>query len=359
MKSIDLLPELEVLPSEALPDSISTSELVSKLVEMDNDHFAIESSLGAEKVLMGIFDAYNVPDQLTEAYEKTFTATDLSLVEKYNECLNNGEGSAVGLVSALKGKMAELQCCEMLEHHYPGFNFDLATDPTQPVWDIHGVSADRMHDVLVQVKVVGEQYANELVERMHDAPDVVFALSHEVFQKISAVHPELAGQMFDMHLPILEYTEDVQEALASLADHMGIDLPDEIGDVLPYVGEIVLGIRLVCDIISVERDFSNIHMDDRKKIHVVKALALISRFGISTVCGVLGTAAGTIVFPGIGSLLGGLGGIGLSMYLNYALKPHILEIALDVCELTTDDLFYFKNKVVIDDLGSSLAVTSV
>jgi hypothetical protein len=40
-------------------------------------------------------------------------------------------------------------------------------------------------------------------------------------------------------------------------------VPDEVGDFLPYVTEILLGIRLLYDIIKAERDFKTVAIEDR------------------------------------------------------------------------------------------------
>ena len=46
------------------------------------------------------------------------------------------------------------------------------------------------------------------------------------------------------------------------------------------------------------------------------------------------------------------------MYLNRHLQPHMLNLALDITGLTTDDLFYFKNKPHIDQVGLSFRQTA-
>ena len=40
--------------------------------------------------------------------------------------------------------------------------------------------------------------------------------------------------------------------------------------------------------------------------------------------------------------------------VNRRLKPHLLSLALDITGLSHGDLFYFKNKVRIDELGLRL-----
>ena len=145
--------------------------------------------------------------------------------------------------------------------------------------------------------------------------------------------------------------------LEVLAQQWGIDLPDNIGGMLPYVGEVVLGIRLIMDIISTERDMKDVVIQDRSRVHALKALTLMSRFGITSVCVTLGGAAGSLTVPGLGSAVGSLAGGGLSFYLNRRLRPHMLEIAMKLAGISEDDLFYFQNKSTIDGIGRSLAET--
>ena len=45
-----------------------------------------------------------------------------------------------------------------------------------------------------------------------------------------------------------------------LAENSGIDVPDKVSGFLPYVTEIVLGIRLLYDIVKTERDFEAVEI---------------------------------------------------------------------------------------------------
>ena len=47
------------------------------------------------------------------------------------------------------------------------------------------------------------------------------------------------------------------------------------------------------------------------------------------------------------------------MHLNKQLQPHMLDLALDITNLTRDDLFYYKNKRRIDDIGDSIQSTAL
>ena len=90
----------------------------------------------------------------------------------------------------------------------------------------------------------------------------------------------------------------------------------------------------------------------------MKALALMSRFGVSAVCVNLGGAAGTMAVPGVGTLVGAVGGGGVAVYLNRRLRPRMMDVAMHLAGVTEDDVFYFRNKAAVDGIGESLAETT-
>ena len=57
----------------------------------------------------------------------------------------------------------------------------------------------------------------------------------------------------------------------------------------------------------------------------------------------------------MGNLIGGIGGsvvgAGVGMHLNKRLQPRMLNLALGITGLNHDDLFYYKNKPRIDQVG--------
>ena len=91
----------------------------------------------------------------------------------------------------------------------------------------------------------------------------------------------------------------------------------------------------------------------------------MARMGINTVLatvgGTAGAAAGSFI-PFVGNLIGGIGGTvagaGMGMYLNKHLQPHMLDLALNIAELTRDDLFYYKNMALINRTACSLQQTN-
>ena len=164
--------------------------------------------------------------------------------------------------------------------------------------------------------------------------------------------------------PAAELTESVKDGVATLAANYGVDVPDSIGEVLPLVGEVVAGLRLIWSIVKTERELADVNLPDRSRVHGVRVLALASRFGINQVCmwagGVGGTAAGTVV-PGVGNVAAGLGGalagLGGAMMLNRRLEPRIEEVAMKLVGGDADDVFYLMNRVEIDRIGESLTAT--
>ena len=212
----------------------------------------------------------------------------------------------------------------------------------------------------------GEGYVEDVLERMRDDPAILFATSSEIYVPVLKSAPELADQIVDLGISNADFTEGVEEGMNILASNAGFDVPDGLGGMLPYVGEIILGVRLIMDIVSTERDFRDVELDDRARVHALKALVLMSKFGVTTVLtttgGAGGTLAGSAMLPGIGSAVGGIagsmGGAATAAYLNRRLQPHTMEIGMAIAGVDQDDMFYFRNKRTIDEIGKSLAETT-
>jgi len=358
LESLALLPELQKIPIDASAVDLDFRGRLTRIAELDRDHWSIEFSSGVERSLLALFEARNVPDVVREAYGQAFSNSAIGLHERYLEMVGRGEQSATGFLSNLKGRVAELKISPDLEERYAGYKFDLASNPNQPIWDIRGVGPEGTEDIFVQVKFGSASYAREVIERMEDAPsNVTFAVSSEIYEKITESIPELSGRLIDSGISNLELSANVREGLEILAQNQGIDVPDSVGEILPYIGEIVLAIKLIADIVSVERDFKEVSISDRSRVHALKALTLMSRFGITSVCVSLGGTAGSIALPGVGTAGGAIGGAGLAFYLNRRLKPRMLEVAMKIAGVDEDDMFYLRNKVSIDRVGASLAAT--
>ena len=367
MQSLALLPELQNLPAAENALDLGFTDTVTRLRGMDKDHFAIELAEGIDETADVLFDALpNVPDELSEAYELLYPDNTLPLHEHYQEMVERGDSSVTGFLSNLKGKVAEIKAEDLLEDRFSGYDFNLADNLNQPGWDLRGIDSDG-HEILVQVKMGGADYSYDVMGRMGDDPDTLFAVSQEIYQKVSESSPELSAQLMSLGEYNLEFTQEVSEGLGILASNAGFDVPDGIGEMLPYAGEIILGIRLVMDIVSTERDFKDVQLADRSRIHALKALVLMSKFGVTTLLttagGAGGTAAGTMLIPipGIGSAAGGIvgsiAGAGAAAFLNRRLRPQMMEVGLAIAGVDEDDMFYFRNKRVIDGIGESLATT--
>ena len=372
MESLSLLPRLRKLPASENITTLDHDETVTRIRGMDRDHFAFEVSQATEEVLEALFHARNVPDNLVnnlnEAYDRSFSSfaeQGRSVHEHFQEMMERGPNSVTGFVSNLKGKVAELEIESALEERHSGYDFELAESATQPGHDLIGTSPDGP-DILVQVKVGGAAYADKAVDAMQDSPNVAFWVSREIYDRIAETHPELLGRLTDI-APVVELTESVSDGLGTLAANRGIDVPDSIGEALPFVGEVVLGIKLIWGMVKTERELVDVELPDRSKVHGIRALALASRFGINQLCmwaGIKsGAMLGTALAPGLGTAAGGLVGgvIGLpsGMMLHRRLQPRIEEVAIKLVGGDADDVFYLMNKVEIDQLGQSFAATQV
>ena len=273
-------------------------------------------------------------------------------------------------MNGIKGKMGELDAKEFLEEH--GFqNVEIAPDPTQPIWDISAIS-ENGEQVFIQVKTGAASYAGDVVDAMEASPDVPFLVNTEIYNWISTNYPHLLGQVDNFEATSAtgyHQVEGMEDGLTTLSDNMGIDVPGGVTDLLPYVGAIVAGARLIYSVVSTERKFKDADRTTRNKIQVVQTLTLMSRMGVSAVLAITGGQAGAAaggligsVVPGIGNAAGGIGGgiggsiagAGMGILLNRRLQPQMLDLALDITGLTNDDLFYYKNKQRIDEIGDSI-----
>ena len=365
MQSVNLLPALRELPGTAYDRRKSFRDMMADLVDTDRAMYAAEFTASTSFGLWAIFDDVNVDDNLAQAYAAQYPglAADHSLHEHWQEMLQRGPDSADGFISGLKGKVAEFDAKGMLEQQ--GWtNVEIASDSTQAVWDISATGLEG-ESVFFQVKVgASEAQANATMAAMENAPpDVTFLLSGEIYDRIADTAPDLLDSAvnIDAFLAI----DGIQDGLSTLSGNLGIDVPDGIGDIVPYAGAIIAGARLIYGALRTEREFKAADRTTRNKIQVVQALTLMSRMGVTTVLatvgGMGGTAAGSAV-PFVGNLIGGIvgsvAGVGMGRYLNRHLQPHMLNLALDITGLTNDDLFYYKNKPRIDQVALNFRQTA-
>ena len=364
MQSINLLPEIQKLPGEIQRRPRSFRDHIAGLIETDRTFQAAETASATSFGLWSIFDNINVDDNLGEAYRMAYPnlAADHSLYEHWLLMTESGDQSMTGFISGLKGKLAEIQVADQLEQN--GFsNVEIAVSPTQPVWDISAVN-EFGEKVFFQLKTGAEEYAGDVIDALADNPGVAFLVSSEIYQQISEAVPDLANRITDIGFDYL-LVEGIEDGLGTLSSNLGIDIPDGVGDILPYAGAIIAGARLIYSVVKTEKEFKAADRTTKNKIQVVQSLTIMSRIGVTTALatagGMGGGAVGSIV-PGVGNLVGGivgsLGGAGMGMYLNKHLQPHMLNLALNITGLTNDDLFYYKNKVRVDGVAASYQNTA-
>ena len=330
MQSINLLPELERLPADHHSGGRrSYQEQMQALYDADPTLRAAEATAATSFAMWDLFDAVNVDDALARAYAEQYPglAADHSLHAHWQEVTDRGPEAADGFLNALKGKVAEFNTVDILESN--GYsNVQIAESATQPVWDVSAVDPGGA-EVFWQVKTGAAEYAGEVQSAMLENPEVQFAVSSEIYGRIAENSPELMERVIDIGSDF-ELVEGISDGLGTLADNMGIDLPDGVGDLLPYAAAIMAGARLIYGALQTERQFKHIDRTERNKVQVIQALTAMSRIGVTTVLatvgGTAGAAAGSVV-PLVGNLVGGVagvfGGAVVGRYLNQHLQPHI------------------------------------
>lgn len=366
MKSLDLLPALQVLPRDESVERKSFRETMAEILTIDRSMFAAEFTFSTSIGLWALFegtpltDGVNVDDSLAEAFSTRWPemAENQSLHEKWQELVNSGEGIGENewFFNGLKGQLAEFETTKILATE--GYtNISLPDDPNNEGWDISAINPDGQ-EVLVQVKTGTTLSAGDVQNLMAEDPDYHFALGSEIYEKVIASGIDTGGRIVADAGPDYLLVEGIGDGLETLSGNMGIDIPDGVVDLIPYAPAIVGGVRLIHSFLTTERDFSAADRTTRNQIQVVQTLTLMSRMGVATVLasmgGMVGGTAGTAI-PGVGNVVAGVAGTaigaGAGMYLNKHLRPQMLEIALNLTGLTEDDLFYYKNKQRIDDVG--------
>ena len=365
MNSPSLMPQLLALPSEPGNDRQSTKGHLEALFHTDRAMYAAEQASATAAGFWTLFDNVNVDDTIARAYEAQYpnVAADHSLHERWMEMVDRGKGSMTGFISGVKGKVAEFSAADQLRES--GWtDVEVALNPTQPVFDITATPPGGGAEVPWQVKTGGAERASDVVDAMAENPDVQFAVSSEIYERIADSTPDAVDRLMDLGAN-WELVEGVEDGLGTLAANLGIDIPDSLTQILPYAAAIAAGARLIYGVIRTEREFREADRTTRNKIQVVQALTLMARMGITTVlsaAGVTGGAAAGTAVPGVGNLIGGgvgaLGGGLMGMYLNRRLQPHMMRLGLSICGLEEDDLFYFKNKSRVDRLALSFQETA-
>ena len=259
-------------------------------------------------------------------------------------------------MSGLKGKMGEFHAKDLLESK--GWTeVAIATKRNQPIWDVTATSPEGQ-DILWQVKTGVAERAGKVEQMMVERPDINFAVGTEIYDGIAERSPDLVERMVDVGSDH-QLVEGIDDGLITLSGNMGIDVPDKIVEIMPYAAGIIGAARLLYSVLRTEKQFKTVDRTEKNKIQVVQTLTLMSKMGIGFVLAkvgaVAGGAAGTAAIPGPGNVVGAIGGAftgaGIGMYLSRRLRPHMLNLALNITGLTHDDLFYFKNKQNIDGVA--------
>jgi len=195
MESIRLIDKLEDIPVNSKYADIDIYEMTDVLHTKETTDCFIETAFAVEIGMIQLFNSRNIPDNLFEAYNSSFSNSEMSLYEHYKEILGRGEDSVLGFINNLKGKFFEYELPEKLKEIYPDHNFKIVTNPTQPVWDIEAINSDGITDFLVQAKMWQEENAKNLQGIMESNPDVLYAVSNEIRNKILDSSPELAERL--------------------------------------------------------------------------------------------------------------------------------------------------------------------
>ena len=384
MQSSTLLPALRDLPGGSDGAHQSFREIMAGLVSTDRAMYAAEFAAGASFGMWYIFNdrsvtginvwgtGINVDDSLAEAYATRWPGLvkDHSLHEQWQGMIESGEGIGENewFYSGLKGQLAEFKARDLREQD--GFtnkdfprNEQGEVDPTNEGYDIIATNPNGQ-EVFSQVKTgVSDSQYYDTLDAM-ESTNYPFDVGTELYDRISESHPELVDRLTDIG-PDAALVEGTTDGLTTLSANMGIDVPDSIVEIVPFAGAIIAGVRLVHSVIKTEGEFKAVDRTAKNKIQVVQSLTLMSRIGINTVLATVGGMGGGAVgsvLPGVGNLIGGIvgtvTGAGMGMLLNKRLQPRMLDLALNITGLGHDDLFYYKNKVRIDEAALSLRQTA-
>ena len=402
MQSSNLLSALRELPSGDESDQKrSFRENITNILNMDRAMYAAEFSAGVSFGLWYIFDdrtlmGMNIPftgvdvhdgwrEILTEAHQIQFPSESMSVWEHFLEAdADSGTFDNV-FMSPYKGKVAELLTKQDLEAQ--GWTqVTLAPELDTELIDIIGVNPEGYisavqskfgtsftnSDVEKLISVESEEVRRIMMDVLNhddvniqgiipDEPELYLSLASDTVIKASEAGTDLAGRLVADLGFNHEIVDGIEDGLETLSSNLGIDVPDGVGDIIPYAGAIIAGARLVHSVLKTEKEFKVADRTTRNKIQVVQSLTLMSRIGVTTTLATAGGMGGGALgsaFPGVGNLVGGIGGsllgAGAGMYLNRHLQPHMLNLALNITGLTNDDLFYYKNKPRIDNVALNI-----
>ncbi|WP_214786067.1 DUF456 domain-containing protein [Exiguobacterium sp. s183] len=346
MESIKLLNELERLPkTETISGDDFKFQAFNTLVSLKNRDAMLEAGIQSGLAGYQLLELRNVPDGLSKSFELQYPRlfeNGTSLYSKYVELEKSGEQSVQGLINGLKGKYFEQHVHEQLSDQYPEYKFQIAELSNQPIWDIKGIHNGTGEELFIQVKMMNSKRVHDLKEIMKENPDIYYATSTEIREKILEHSPELMEQFIPIDISEYTFTQEVEEGLALLAGNYGLDLPDKVFELVDFAPEIMLGVRTLFDIAQVQRDFGQVKTTDKSRLAAAKVLILISKFGVNVFFVKIGSLAGFAVHP-VAGVAGGFTGHIVARKINKEIAPHSLKLAYQLLQLSETDIFYFKN----------------
>lgn len=370
MKSVNYIDDLRQIPCDK--KFVGLKSLVKEIELQKKESMAIEIGIATEVALLCAFDELNVDDKIAEGFASQYPnlAENQSL---YQDLLAKGADTDIknltSYIDRIKGKIYEIELTDRLGEQFDGYTFSIAESATQPIWDIKGVNADGQ-EILVQAKMGGESYAYEVKDRMLENPDVLFATSTEIQNKILENHPELASQFVNIDISNAEFSAQITENVEQLIANHGADFFDSSAEFIPVLGEIVAGIKLLSEMSKVNNEYQGVSKSQQDKIKMIKAIVYLSRYGVTSALisasVKAGATTGAMVDAGtggmslgtgtaVGTVVGLAGGAMLSSKVNNYIKPYMYDMALGIMDYTRDDMFYFKNKTKIDEIGDNLS----
>jgi hypothetical protein len=204
---------------------------------------------------------------------------------------------------------------------------------------------------------------NFLHEERMGPRDIQEYVSEKVNEAMRPIFENVTDYM-ELFVDVVEqsfiFLTGTMDELESFMEQWGIEIPEGL-DFIPGASELILGVRLLLDIRRVNDEFIGIFPDRKVNIAAAKALVIMSKFGVSLTLVSIGTAAGGAgggMLGGVGAIIGApLGAItgGVTAgYINKKIAPYAQELSYKLLKLEKEDLFYYKNKARIDEIGHRL-----
>jgi len=346
-------------------NKINSNDIFIILDDIKKDNKILDNIIATEYAIANILNERNISDDINEAYEKFATSISKkqSLHERYLHHLENGEindaginESVEGFFNSIKGKLGEIRLIEdnidELQNQFPNVHsFKMHPDPTHEAVDVYGYDESGNILVKIQAKIGDEKYEKIIVEELSKDSERYFAIADESVQNIENNYPEYADKIINnLKLSNVELKNEVSDGLETLQGNYGLDISDNILDVLEIVPEITLVYRIIKEVIDSKKQHNDLKKDQNTKLTVLRVSILLNKFGFVKLGAVIGAKGGSS-FGLEWALLGGFGGAVGGKYTAKKIEPKLLDIVLKIMDLDKDDLFYYKNKKSINDFA--------